>query len=159
MRSMRERRRWWRGRRRMRERKRERYSWQIPGLWSSVLNTLEVARCAEMTLYNNSFGFILWVVYTLCVPRDNHKTANDPGSHSYCSLPAQKPTSLSLFTTTIRRRCRRRILARTHIARVLTCDFASRCHWDLRFAMVSFEIIFRAKLSISLRPLNDYPNK
>lgn len=71
-------------------RERERYSWQIPGLWSSVLNTLEVARCAEMTLYNNSFGFILWVVYTLCVPRDNHKTANDPGSHSYCSLPCSK---------------------------------------------------------------------
>lgn len=74
----------------MRERERERYSWQIPGLWSPVLNTLEVARCAEMTLYNNSFGFILWVVYTLCVPRDNHKTANDPGSHSYCSLPLLK---------------------------------------------------------------------
>jgi len=88
-------------------RKREREG-QLANSWLVVIGpqrARKVSRCAKVTLYNNSFGFMLWVVYTLCVPRDNHETANDPGSYFYCSRSAQKPTSLSLFTT-IRRRWR-----------------------------------------------------
>lgn len=36
-----------------------------------------------MTLYNNSFGFMSWVVYTLCVPRDNHGATTESGSYFY----------------------------------------------------------------------------
>lgn len=84
-------------------------SWQIPGLWSSVLNAQEVSRCAKMTLYNNSFGFMLWVVYTLCVSRDNHEAANDPGSYFYRFLALLKnQLSLPLFydnSASLLRRC------------------------------------------------------
>lgn len=131
MRSMGERRRWWRGIEE--EWEREWDSWQIPGLWSSVLNAQKISRCAKVTLYNNSFGFMLWVVYTLCVPRDNHEAANDPGSYFYCSRPAQKPTSLSLFTT-IRRCCPTPMCNR---APAFRCNFVSRCRRDLRFAVAS----------------------
>jgi len=72
------------------KKERERDNWQISGLWSSVLNALEVSRCTKVTLYNNSFGFMLWVVYTLCVPRDNHETANDSDFYSYCPLALLK---------------------------------------------------------------------
>lgn len=113
---------------------REKDSWQIPGLWSSVLSAQEISRCAKVTLYNNSFGFMLWVVYTLCVPRDNHEVANDPGSYFYCSRPVQKPTSLSLFTT-IRRRCRCRWCVIAHS--ISWRDFAAQCHRDLSFVMAS----------------------
>lgn len=43
---------------------------------------------AEVTLYNNSFGFMSWVVYILCVPRDNHETADDSDSYFYCPRPS-----------------------------------------------------------------------
>lgn len=92
----------------------------------------EISRCAKVTLYNNSFGSMLWVVYTLCVPRDNHEAANDPGSYFYCSRPAQKPTSLSLFTT-IRRCCP----TMCNRAPAFRCNFVSRCRRDLRFAVAS----------------------
>ncbi|KAG7211047.1 hypothetical protein KM043_016408 [Ampulex compressa] len=42
---------------------------------------------AEVTLYNNSFGFMSWVVYTLCVPRDNHGATDDSGSYFYRLFP------------------------------------------------------------------------
>lgn len=113
-------------------------SWQIPGLWSSVLNAQEVSRCAKMTLYNNSFGFMLWVVYTLCVPRDNHEAANDPGSYFYLiSLSPCSKTNLSsrclrqlgVVAATMRNRARD-----AHVAHP-DADFASRCHRDLRFVV------------------------
>lgn len=57
-----------------------------------------------MTLYNNSFGFMSWVVYTLCVPRDNHGATTESGSYFYRG----KASSLFTLFTTRRRRCLRR---------------------------------------------------
>lgn len=56
---------------------------------------------AEVTLYNNSFGFMSWVVYTLCVPRDNHEAMAESGSY-FCRF-----SSLFTLFTTRRRRCLR----------------------------------------------------
>lgn len=43
---------------------------------SALANSrVAVARApgAEVTHYNNSYGFMSWVVYTLCEPPDNHQ--------------------------------------------------------------------------------------
>lgn len=131
-----------------REREEERDSWQIPGSWSSVLNASEVSRCAKVTLYNNSFGFILWVVYTLCVPRDNHETANDPGTYSYCSRPAQNSTLPPVVydnpDVVVAYTCNKWILSATLHLSVAPSSFPN--------------IIFHAEL-LSLQSLNDYLNK
>jgi len=81
----------------MRKREREREG-QLANSWLVVIGpqrAREVSRCAKVTLYNNSFGFMLWVVYILCVPRDNHETANDPGSLIPTALAQLKNQRLS----------------------------------------------------------------
>jgi len=59
---------------------------------------------AEVTLCNNSFCFMSWVVYTLCLPRDRH-AARGAGRGGSGSLSFPLPALLSKtrrFATALR---------------------------------------------------------
>lgn len=109
---------------------------------------------AEVTLYNNSFGFMLWVVYTLCPAGQSRSRGRFglsflPPSSSLKSLPS---------------RCLRRFgvvgCGAYYYVNIQISPFCESSRFRIRKHFFHFfEIIFVRKLSTLLRSLNDYLDK
>lgn len=162
MRSMGGRRRWWRGRRRMRKRVGQLANSLACGRRSSTRRRYPGVRRWRSTITPSALccgWFILYVSRgTITKPR----TIRALISTLFRFRPAQKPTFPSVIYDNAASLPRRCVIACTRAcsaSRRRFCISMSSRFKTRRGPFTLSEIIFRAKLSISLRPLNDCLNK